>query len=118
MLASQLRSVYEQWGREARVCVATHAMYQFTAAHGENPAAAELIDASLLAALNRMHAARRAGVELTDAAKRELFEAFFYNEQQTVIGPAIDNAVADFDWPLMRWIALQPRIRFAYMPHN
>jgi hypothetical protein len=101
-----------------RVCVATYSMYHFTAAHGENPAAAELIDASLLAALNRMHAARLAGVELSDAAKRELFEAFFYNEQQTVVGPAIENAVAEFDWPLLRWIALQPRIRFAYFPRN
>lgn len=99
-----------------RVCVATYAMYHFTAAHGENPAAAALIDASLLVALNRMHAARRSGVELADRQKRELFEAFFYNEQQTVVGPAIENAVAQFDWPLMRWIALQPRIRFAYFP--
>jgi hypothetical protein len=97
-----------------RVCVETYINFHFTSRHGLDPAAAELVPADLLGPLNQMHAARRAGSALSDAEKLAVFEAHFRNEQQHIVGPAIAAAVAAFDWPLVRYIALRPLVRFAY----
>lgn len=99
-----------------RVCVETYASYHFTERFGTDPRAAEFVRPALLAALNRVHSARRSGIELPDDEKREVFETHFLDEQATVVGPMLDDAVADFDWPLVKAIALRPRIRFAYFP--
>jgi hypothetical protein len=99
-----------------RVCAETYASYHFTARFGEHPDASAYVAPSLLEALNRAHAGRRAGQELPNGEKRTLFEAFFLNEQETVVGPSIEAAVAAFDWPLMKFLALKPLIRFAYFP--
>jgi hypothetical protein len=99
-----------------RVCVDTYTSYHFTACFGEHGDAAQLVPPALFEALNCVHAARRSGRELPDREKRRIFEAFFLNEQATVVGPSIAHAVADFDWPLMKFLALKPVIRFAYFP--
>lgn len=99
-----------------RVCLHTYAVYHFTALHGSDPGAERFVSGPLLAAMNRVHAARRAGVELPDAAKREVFETFFRNEQESVVGPSLEAAVQGFSWSAMKSIALRPIIRFAYFP--
>lgn len=99
-----------------RVCIDTYTAYHFTAEFGAHPQAGKFVPSAILIGLNRCHAARRSRRELTTAEKRELFEAAFLNEQETVVGPTIDRAVAGFDWPVMKRLALRPRIRFAYFP--
>jgi hypothetical protein len=99
-----------------RVCIETYTTYHFTARYGEHPNAAEFVAPELLDALNPIHAARLAGRELPNTEKRRIFETFFLNEQATVVGPTIQAAVEAFDWPLMKFLALQPAIRFAYFP--
>ncbi|MEX1224539.1 MAG: hypothetical protein WEA31_08330 [Pirellulales bacterium] len=99
-----------------RVCADTYAKYHFTRRYGDHPAAAQFIDGNLLAAIRKVHAARESAVELADAEKREVFEAFFYNEQQAVVGPSVNHAAESFEWRLMRFIALKPLVRFAYFP--
>ena len=99
-----------------QVCVETYASYHFTAKFGSHPQASELIDPNLVEALGRLHFARQRGQELPDAEKRVVFEPFFRHEQAHLVGPRIAAAVAAFDWPSMRAIALRPVIRFAYFP--
>ncbi len=99
-----------------RVCVETYAAYHFAAAFGDQPAATQLVPPELLQSLNRCHHANRHGSELNTAEKRAVFESFFRHEQLTVVGPAIEAATAKFRWPLMKWLAFRPRIRFAYFP--
>jgi hypothetical protein len=99
-----------------RVCADTYANFHFTAEHGEEPAAAELVPPELLRALNNMHAAQRAGRTLTTADKHEIFTAHFLYEQQYVVGPSLEGAVAAFAWPAAKFIALRPIIHFAYFP--
>lgn len=99
-----------------RVCADTYASYHFTARFGGHPDAAKFIAPSLLEALNRVHAARHAGRELKSREKLAIFEAHFLNEQEYVVGPTIAQATAELAWPLVRWIALRPTIRFAYFP--
>jgi hypothetical protein len=76
----------------------------------------EFVPPALLDALARVHRARRTGRELSDRERRQVFEAHFEHEQQHVVGPAVQQAVAAFAWPLVRFIALRPSIRFAYFP--
>ena len=97
-----------------RVCVDVYANFHFTKRFGKHPDAAKVVPADLLQALNRIHAANEAGVELTDDERREVFTAHFLSEQQHIVGPTIEKAVAEFDWPLLRTIALRPVIRFAF----
>ncbi len=56
--------------------------------------------------------------ELSDVQKRSVFEAHFRHEQAHVVRPAIANAIAPRDWPLVRAVALRPLIRFAYFPRG
>jgi hypothetical protein len=99
-----------------RVCIETYASYHFTRRFGQHPRAGELIDPALIDALMRLHTARKRGQELPDDEKRLAFEAFFHHEQTNVVGPSIARAVAAFDWPTLRALALRPCIRFAYFP--
>lgn len=97
-----------------RVCIDTYTTFHFTREHGDQPEAADFVPAGQLYGLRRMHEANRAGVEMSDDEKRELFVAHFLDEQAHVVGPAIEQAVAAFDWPILRWLALRPTVRFAY----
>ncbi|MBL8829182.1 MAG: hypothetical protein JNM18_19520 [Planctomycetaceae bacterium] len=101
-----------------RVCVDTYTTFHFTALYGDHPSAESFVPANQLAALARIHHARRRGVELPDDEKRDVFEAFFRNEQATVVGPSVTAATESFDWPLLKLIALRPVIRFAYFPRG
>jgi hypothetical protein len=97
-----------------RVCVDTYTSYHFTARFGGHPQADGFVRSRQLAALNRVHAARRGGKELSEAERREVFVAHFFDEQERVVSPSLAAAEAEFDWPLLKFIALRPRIRFAY----
>lgn len=99
-----------------RVCVQIYTTYHFTKHHGDHPDAHQLIPPHLLAALKCVHAANRNAQQLTDSAKRDIFESHFRDEQETVVGPRIEAAVDQFDWPLMKSLALMPAVRFAYFP--
>ena len=110
--ADQFREINRQ------VCADTYASYHFTARFGDDPGAARFINPPLLAALNTLHDARRGGISLSDDVKRKVFEAHFLNEQQTVVAPRIEEALKAFDWPLMQFLALRPRVQFAYFPNS
>lgn len=101
-----------------RVCVDTYVNFHFTRLHGQHPFAGEFVSSDLLGALNRIHAAAEAGVEMSDEEKQSVFETHFRHEQKHVVGPRLTEAVAEFDWPLVKWIALQPVVRFAFFPRR
>lgn len=101
-----------------RVCIDVYTNFYFTRQYGEQAEAAQFIPAPLLDALRRVHAARRCGRALTDAERRDVFLAHFLQEQEFIVGPAIASAMAKFDWPLVRAIAVRPVIRFAYFPRS
>lgn len=99
-----------------RVCIDTYVNFHFTKQFGDSPDATEFVDAELLEPLNRLHAAARDDREMTEAEKQMVFEAHFRHEQDHVVGPTLAQAVTDFDWPLVRSIALRPIVTFAYFP--
>ena len=97
-----------------RVCADTYATFHFAREHWDDPSAVGLVPAVLWQALQKLHAARRAGAAFSDAEKLDLFRSHFLYEQEHVVGPALLAAVNAFDWPLLSRIALCPSIRFAY----
>ena len=97
-----------------QVCVEAYTAYHFSKLHGYTATAERYIEPRLLAALNRCHRAQKLGEPLPRPARRELFEAFFLWEQTAIVGPAVERALDALDWPLIRRVALRPRIAFAY----
>jgi hypothetical protein len=97
-----------------RVCAEAYAAFHFTKRHGHTPQAAEVIPTTLLAALNKLHAAVAAGATLSADERRALFEAFFLWEQDTIVEPTLEAALAAFDWPIAKRLSMRPKIRFAY----
>ena len=96
------------------MCVEAYCAYHFSKRHGLAAGAERYVQPRLLAALNRCHRAQAEGVPLLPGERRALFEAFFLWEQAEVVEPAVAAALAQLDWPLIRHVALRPRIRFAY----
>ena len=101
-----------------RVCVETYAIYYASDRPDLLRAGASGIAPELLELMARCHAARRVGRSLSPSERRSLFAAFFLWEQDNVVGPAVDAAVAAFDWPCLRRLALTPTVRFSYLPRR
>jgi hypothetical protein len=101
-----------------RVCADTYASYHFTDRYGDHAAAAEIVAPALFDSLQRVHAARRTGRELSDEENRRVFEAHFLNEQTHVVGPTLTEALTRLRWPLVRAIAVKPLVQFSYFPRG
>jgi len=99
-----------------RVCIDIYTNYHFVGRFGDCPAAEQLMPAAVFDALQRLHWARRQGRSLNDAERLAIYQAHFLKEQEHDVGPGIARAVAAFDWPAMKWLALQPIVRFAFLP--
>src|SRR5258708_1613449 len=68
-----------------QVCIDTYANYHFAAQYGHLAAAAGIVPASLLDALNRVHFARKSRAALSAAEKRRVFEQSFLCEQEVTV---------------------------------
>ncbi|HKB34897.1 MAG TPA: hypothetical protein VKD72_00490, partial [Gemmataceae bacterium] len=68
-------------------------------------------------ALNCVHAARRAGRELSAAEKKQVFEQSFLCEQEVTVAPGVEAAVGGFDCPILKFLCLRPLVRFAFFPN-
>ena len=99
-----------------RVCVEASTCYHLTELHADAEALAAFYPRGLIDALHACHAARRQGVQMSDAEKRNLFEQFFRWEQEAVVGAVVSEAFAALDWPLVAQAAMRPAIRFEYFP--
>ena len=99
-----------------QVCIDTYANFHFTREHGEQSGAEELVHPELLEALNRVHAAKRAGHRLNEDEKQQVFEMSFKWEQEITVAPGVAQAVAGFDCRILRGLCLKPLVRFAFFP--
>lgn len=97
------------------VCAEAYCMYHFTKLYGDAPLVETMVPAPLLAALNDCHRSFAEASDFPMAARRALFEAFFLWEQATIVSPSVEAAVAAFDWPTVKWLAMRPKITFSYL---
>lgn len=98
------------------VFIDTYTNYYFTKEHGRARGAEELVAPPLLEALNEVHAATAAGVDLDDPTRRRIFERALAFEQEITVAPGIAQELAKFDCPILRTLCLKPVVRFAYFP--
>lgn len=98
------------------VCIDTYANYHFTKRFGEQPGAEQIVEPSLLDALNRVHHARRNRLSLTAEEKRNVFEQSFQCEQEVTVAPGVAKAISEFDCKIMRGLCMHPIVRFSYFP--
>jgi len=99
-----------------QVCIDTYTNYHLTKRFADHPDIGRFVASELLESHACIHAARRNGRRLSSTEMKEVFTAHFLYEQQFVVGPRLEEAVTAFDWPVAKWIALRPVIRFAYFP--
>ena len=97
-----------------RVCAEAYCAYHFSKKYGHTKFAETFIPKNLLVSLNHCHRAQKIGEPLNSAERRALFEAFFLWEQDTIVSPLVEQAVADFKWASVKWLAMKPKIEFAY----
>ena len=112
-----LREFAEDFRKVNRqVCIDTYANYHFARRHGELPGAEELVEPSLLDALNRVNHARERGKTLPPEECRQVFEQSFRCEQEVTVAPGVQAAVRGFECKIMRFLCMRPLVRFAYFP--
>jgi hypothetical protein len=99
------------------VFIDTFTNYYFTRQFGREPGVEQIIQPSLVEALNRVHQARTTGQALRPAEKKEVFEQSFFWEQELTVAPGVQQTVAQFDCPIMVALCTKPFVRFAYFPH-
>jgi hypothetical protein len=97
-----------------QVLVMSYTAYQMTRRFADDPDLEQYIPRALITALASCHTARREGWRLTPAGRRAAFEAAFRWEQDAVVGPNLEAAIPEFDWPVVRALSLRPPIGFAY----
>ena len=99
-----------------KVCVDSHANYEFVRRYGREPGADEVIAPALLDALNRVHHARERSLVLPPDEAGLAFEQSYRCEQEVTVAPGVEAAVRSFECRIMRFLCLRPLVRFAYFP--
>lgn len=97
-----------------RVCAEAYCVYHFTKKYGQTKFAEQVIPKNLLFALNLCHYSQRTGEPMNSVERRTLFEEFFLWEQESIVAPSVEKAVEHFNWPSVKWLAMKPKIEFAY----
>lgn len=100
------------------VFIDTYTNYYFTKHFGTNPGATGILHPDLFAALNAMHSANRAGVDLSPAQKQHLYLQALLYEQEITVAPGVQAEVGKFDCPILRTCCLKPVVHFAYFPRH
>ncbi|MDR7091157.1 hypothetical protein [Cellvibrio fibrivorans] len=97
-----------------RVCAEAYAIYHFSKLYGDAISSSEIIPSELLQILNECHSSQRSGNHFDYGQRLKLFSAFFLWEQETIVAPAVADAIKEFDWPLVKCLAMKPCIEFSY----
>ena len=99
-----------------QVFIDTWTNYHFVAEYGGEPGADQIIQPTLLNALNMVHEARVSGAKLSAAQQQAVFEQSFHWEQELTVAPGVQLAISQFECPIMIALCTKPIVRFAYFP--
>lgn len=98
-----------------RVFVEVYSTFYFTRFYGTHARAGEIIKPDVLALYNQIHAAIATGETLSFESRRQIYADIFIHEQNDIVDPGIQEAVASCPDVL---VALFQRVRprFKYFP--
>ncbi|NHZ40522.1 hypothetical protein [Massilia aquatica] len=108
VFADRFRSINRQ------VCAESYAIFHYTRQYGANDVIRPLIGTRFAELLADCHASCAADTAYPRDKREQLFDAFLAWEQDHIVAPNVAEAFADFDWPLIAWLARRPVIQFAY----
>lgn len=114
---AQLRALAEFADRfrdiNRRVCAESYALYHYTKHHGQGPVGSSMGEA-FAEALLECHASNSGGTPFAPARRDALFREFFLWEQDHIVAPSVTAAYAGFHWRAVKYLALRPKVEFAY----
>lgn len=100
-----------------QVFIDTYTNYWFTKKYGRERGASAIIDADVLPALNRVHAAVASGHALSAKEKRDIFLSSLNTEQKESVAQAMNAAANAYDGPaFFKELMNRPVVHFAYFP--
>lgn len=99
-----------------QVFIDTYVLYYITKRFGRYAATLDVFEDGFAEALAAMHEATGAASGLSDAAQRDLYLRCLHHEQETMVAPRVERAVAEFACPLLRRLCVRPVVHFAYFP--
>jgi hypothetical protein len=108
VFANQFRDI------NRRVCAESYAIYHYTKIHGRSDAARSIVDDDFLDLLCASHESQANARAFPRAQRARLFSAFFNWEQDNIVAPSVIAAYEEFDWPLIKKLALRPKVAFSY----
>lgn len=97
-----------------RVCAESYAIFHYTRRFGGTAFIRGVIGHAFTDILCECHLSCQCDMEFPKAQREKLFSAFFHWEQEHIVAPFVSEAFAQFDWPAIKYLALRPRINFAY----
>lgn len=96
------------------VMIETWTVFYMTKLFGANDAVTDEMPAELKENFAVCHRTAMSGARMPLPQLRKFYEDYFRWEQVNVVGPTVDKATADFDWPLMKWFCMRPWVWFSY----
>ncbi|NLR74256.1 hypothetical protein [Leeia aquatica] len=114
LLASLAGFIHQFRDINRRVCAESYALYYYTRQYGHTAEIESVIGQDFAALLCRCHDSQRHSSVFAPEERAALFSAFFGWEQDHIVAPAVKAAFRSFDWPLIKALALRPKIEFAY----
>lgn len=97
-----------------RVCAESYAIYHYMKRHGDSSFIRSVIGDELADILLECHLSAASQTCFPEHKRAKLFHAFFSWEQQNIVSPSVAKAFAQMDWAPIRYLALRPKIQFAY----
>ncbi|MES3024069.1 MAG: hypothetical protein V4857_21085 [Pseudomonadota bacterium] len=97
-----------------RVCAEAYAIYHYTKRHGGDDFIRGVIGDASADILSACHASAACDSHFSRQQREMLFNAFFRWEQENIVAPAVAQAFEAIDIGIIKYLALRPRIAFAY----
>lgn len=101
-----------------RVCAESYAIHHYTKNYADNSFIRSIIGHDFVDSLYECHAANASNSSFAKEQREKLFRAFFSWEQENIVAPAVIEAYENFHWSAIKYMALRPRIDFAYFGKN
>lgn len=98
-----------------KVCAESYALHHYTKRYGGDDFIRSVIGDRFADLLCQCHASNRNNTPYGQAQREQLFLAFFHWEQERIVGPAVSAAFDEFDWDIVKYLALRTKLDFTYL---
>ena len=94
--------------------IETYKVFHFTRLYADHEYVCATMSKPLRTAFLRCHALAAKNQTMSPAEQRHFFEDYVRWQQDNISGSAFEKALDNFDWPLAKWFAVHPWVKFSY----